>query len=113
MNTLYSTTEWKSTRDRFLAMNPLDPYSLTPATQVHHIFPFSDPVVPEPLRPLLLVDTENLISLSRQTHTWIHKKRWTPCISSDFRNFLANRIAYIRLKYNILLLPKIYYRLIC
>lgn len=77
---MYCSSAWQNVRDQWLREHPIDQllldteHKVVSAEHVHHIVKFFDQPTPE-LQWSLMLDPDNLISLSSQTHTNIHYRR--------------------------------------
>ena len=75
----YSTTAWRNVRQAYLIEHPICELSLlehkvVEAEQVHHLVKWFDQATDE-LRWRLLLDPENLISLTNSVHQLLHYSR--------------------------------------
>ena len=97
----YSSSQWKKKRKEILTKNPLclccSCLGLeTPATQVHHVLKFGKQMDIETSNKLFL-DSENLIPLCKDCHTYIHKKH--ELVNPVFSDYLYKLKTYLTCKY--------------
>ncbi len=99
----YNLTEWRNLRFSYFAQHPLDELDLltdtvTAAEDVHHLLsPFEHGKNLTEVITLLL-DADNLISLTKLHHGYIHGNQSK--LTDAEREFLKQRIADVRAKYN-------------
>lgn len=97
----YSSSLWKKKRKEILDKQP---YCLccsclgleTPATQVHHVLKFGKQINPAAHNQLFL-DSENLIPLCKDCHTYIHRKH--ELVNPVFSDYLYKLKTYLTWKY--------------
>lgn len=100
-NKMYQTDAWKNLTKTIRMLHPLDEVQLIDnkvilAEETHHIVsPFSQQ--DETLAFQLLLDTENLLSLSKECHGYIHNN--IDMLSENQQRFLKEKIEYIQEKY--------------
>ncbi len=99
----YNLTEWRNLRFSYFAQHPLDELDLLtdkvePAEDVHHLLsPFDNGKNLTEVITLLL-DADNLISLSKLHHGYIHGNQSK--LTDSEKEYLRQRTATVRAKYH-------------
>lgn len=99
----YGMTAWRNLRASHIQSQPLCQLSLledivAPAVDVHHILSPFQCAKNEQQLLLLLLDPDNLISLSKTMHSYVHNN--VSQLTEKQKDFLFQMKEKVRLKYN-------------